>query len=458
MQEPSSPRRPPPANSSLAGFIDLAYAMLFLLTLPYYAVKAMGRAEMLRSLVPERLGYVPARRGGRRCLWVHAVSVGEVLLVRTFIRLFRERHPDWDVVVSTITETGQEVAWKSFPDLQVFYFPLDLSGAVRRCLRRIRPDVVVLSELEIWPNFLLFAREAGVRCLVVNGRVTERSLGRYQWILGALRRIMCGIDALGAQDECFAARLRAMGAPAERVHVTGNMKYDAISGGSFDEYARDLRARLGVGPEDPVLVGGSTHDREEEALLGVFAALRREFPRLRLILVPRHPERAGRVEDLVRGAGFAVLRKTQLDREPAAGTGADSAAVAAAAAAVLLVDTVGELRKVYSLATVVFVGGSLIPHGGQNLLEPAALSKPVVCGPHMHNFLEGTELLVRAGGARQVADAAGVLAALRAWLADPAAAAASGAAGEAALRGRQGATERNLALVERYLDALPAVR
>ncbi|MBI5366156.1 MAG: 3-deoxy-D-manno-octulosonic acid transferase [Planctomycetes bacterium] len=449
-------RRVPAAPHALSAVIDLIYAMLFILTLPYYAAKALGRREMLKSLIPERLGYVPERRraGGRPCLWVHAVSVGEVIVVRTLVRRFRERHPDWEVVVSTITETGQEVARKSFPDLQVFYFPLDLSAAVRRCLRRIRPDVVLLAELEIWPNFILHAHAAGVRVAVVNGRVTERSLGRYLWIRGALARILACIDALAAQDEVFAVRLRAMGTPPGRVVVTGNMKFDAVVGGNFGEYGKDLARRLGYAPGDPVWVGGSTHEREEEAVIAAYRSLRGEFPRLRLVLVPRHPERCGRVEELLREAELPVVRKSRLDGgapASAAAAGPANAVAGGASPPVLLVDTVGELRSVYSVATVVFVGGSLIRHGGQNLMEPAALGKPVVCGPHMHNFAEGTELLVGAGGAVQVADARGLAGAVRAWLADPAAAERAGAAGARALLGRAGATERNLALIERLL-------
>lgn len=439
----------PCATPSLSGFIDLAYAMLFLLTLPYYSVRALGRREMLKSLVPERLGYVPHRRGDRRCLWVHAVSVGEVMVVRPFVRLFRERYPDWDVVVSTITETGQAVARKAFPDLQVFYFPLDFSFAVRRCLRRIRPSILVLTELEIWPNFIVLAHAAGVRQIVVNGRVTQRSLARYLWIRTSIGRILGCVDTVAAQDEQFAERLRQMGTPPDRLRITGNMKFDSVVGGSFEAYAFDLSARLGIGADDPVLVGGSTHESEEQALLDAYAALRQEVPRLRLILVPRHPERARRVEELIRVAGHVPLRKTALDegRLPAEGT----------EQAVLLVDTIGELRKIYSVATVVFIGGSLIPHGGQNLLEPAALGKPVVCGPHMHNFAAACDLLCREGGARQVSDAPGLLPALRAWFADPAACRRAGERAERALRGHQGATLRNLELVGQLVrDTIPA--
>ncbi len=447
---PPLPRRPsvPPESDIvpvLRPFTDACYGVLAGLALPFYAL-ALARKPAYRASLAERFGSPPRLAVGRPRVWIHGVSVGEVMVARPLVELLAARHPEWDLVFSTTTTTGQEVARKTWPDRTVFYMPVDLSACVRSTLARTRPDLIVLIELEVWPNHLMEARRAGVPVVIVNGRVTEDALRRYRWVIHPWRRVMGLVNEAGAQNDDFAGRLVDLGVPRDRVRVTGNMKYDAVAIDLDPELGPRLRRELGIGPTDPVLIGGSTHEPEEEHLLNAWAALRRDCPALRLVLVPRHPERWSRVEDCARARGCRCLRRSRRE----------GFSPGAPAAEVLLLDTMGELRAMYAAADVVFVGGSLIPHGGQNLLEPAALAKPVVHGPHMFNFADGVELLAGAGAAFPCPgseDLAGVLGRL---VRDPALRAAAGAAGRDALVARRGATPRNAEIVERWMERAAA--
>lgn len=439
---PLRPRPPrPPADDpipALRPFTDMSYAILAAAALPFYLV-SLARKSKYRASLPDRLGWVPRLPVGPPRVWIHGVSVGEVMVARPLLDRLAARHPDWDLVLSTTTTTGQEVAHKAHPSRTVFFMPLDLSFFVRRALARIRPDVIVLVELEVWPNHLLEARRLGIPVVIVNGRVTEDALRRYRWVIHPWRRIMGAVSAVGAQNSPFAERLVGLGVAPDRVAVTGNMKYDAVSMDLDPARGPALRRELGIVADEPVLIGGSTHEPEEDHLLRAFLDLRKNLPRLRLVLAPRHPERFERVEGLVRAAGLHCLRRSRQE------------AFSPAGAEALLLDTMGELRVLYGAADVVFVGGSLIPHGGQNLLEPAALGKPVVHGPHMFNFADGAALLRGCGGAIEVPDAAALTSALHGLLRDPAFALAAGRAARAALLSQRGATERNAAIVERAM-------
>jgi 3-deoxy-D-manno-octulosonic-acid transferase len=414
--------------------IDLLYVLVLLFTAPFWILAVLFSARWRRGL-GERLGGIPRRAGDKPCLWVHGASVGEALLAGGFVAEWRRRHPDWDVAVSTFTPTGQDVAKKTFPDLPVFFWPLDLGFCVRRALGRARPAAVALVEMEVWPGFVKECANRRIPVVVVNGRISERSARRYAKLpFGGTFRL---VARFCAQSEEFAARARELGFPADRVEVTGNMKFDGLPEAPSAEARGALAARLGLEAEAPVLVGGSTHDPEEKHLVSAFEELKSEFERLRLVLVPRHPERAGEVARAVAEAGFEVARKTDID-----------AGVAPGRDAVLVVDTVGELRALWGLATVAYVGGSLTSRGGQNVMEPAAMGKPVVFGPDMTNFREARDLLAAERGCRQVADAAALLPAIRELLSDPAAAAVMGDRARSALQGRAGATARNAAVLE----------
>lgn len=417
--------------------LDLFYLLALLVTFPGWLL-LLAFSKRWRRHLGERLGGVPRRDSEKPCLWVHGASVGEVLLAKGFVAAWRKAHPDWDVVVSAFTPTGREVAKKNFGDLPVIQWPLDLSWCVARALRRIKPAAVALVELEVWPNFVRACRRRGVPVVVINGRISARSARRYAKlpIRGAFR----SVTRFLAQTEEYAARAKEAGFEADRVSVTGNMKLDGLPEAPTAEAKAALAAKLGIAPDARILVGGSTHDPEEKFLLHAFEELRAAMPDLRLVLVPRHPERGADVAHAAAEAGFETIRKTEIDimKQPPPD-------------AVVVVDTVGDLRTLWGLATVAYVGGSLTSRGGQNFMEPAAMGKPVVFGPHVENFREAFELLRAAEGCEPVPDDKALLPALRRLFDNPRDAAAMGDRARAALEGKSGATARNLAALEAVL-------
>jgi 3-deoxy-D-manno-octulosonic-acid transferase len=373
---------------------------------------------------------------GRPAIWIHAVSVGEVLAVRPLIGPLRRRFPSHRVLLSTTTLTGNAVAKHSLAGADgLFFAPFDWATPVRRVLRRVRPSLLLLVETEIWPNLIRESRRAGARVAIVNGRISPRSFPRYRRIRPLLARVLAEVDLFLMQAEPHAERARAIGAPPERVRVTGNLKYDAAP-------PRPAAALSRVIPpgdaSSPLVVAGSTVEGEENAVLDAFRRVRAAAPGARLVLVPRHPERFDAVARLVAEDGWPLARRTALGAE-----GWRSSPV-------LLLDTLGELAGTYPLATVVFVGGSLAPAGGHNVLEPAAAGRAVVVGPHMENFQEIADELRTAGALVQVPDAAALGPALAGLLADEAERDAIGARALAVV-------ERNRGAVDRTLDALAAL-
>lgn len=325
------------------------------------------------------------------------MSVGEILGAEGFISAFLERHPDWEIAVSTTTRTGHEVAKKRYPGKLVFYYPVDLSFAIRRVLRRIRPSAVILMELEIWPNFLLASHHRGIPVGLINGRISDRSFKGYQFWKRIFPHPLHRIDCYCVQNDQYATRLLDLGVGEERIHVTGTMKFDNVATGGGATRDGGLARELGLLPDELVLIGGSTHPPEERILYRAFRALRPRHPNLRLLLAPRHPERLPEVEQGLAEDGARIVRRTALRTEEKGSVGPGSETV-------ILIDTIGELGKLYGLADVVFVGGSLIPHGGQNMMEPAGLGKPVVFGPHTFNFEDSVEVLVEKEAVRVVAE------------------------------------------------------
>lgn len=418
--------------------IDLVYLLGLVVALPIVIWKMATRARFRAGLF-ERLGITVARRpGDRPCIWVHGVSVGEVLASKPLVRALERELPEYEIAISTTTNTGLAVARRNFPGHHVFYWPLDVWFAIERVLAAIRPSMIVLVELEIWPNFLRLAYRAGIPVVLVNGRISERSFRGYRIVKRFLFRPLQRIRTFCVQTETYARRFTALGVPESQVLVTGSLKYDNLA--SAEEAApleREYRTRLGLG-DAPALVCGSTHAPEEREILAVYKRLAEEIPELRLILAPRHVERAAEIAREARDAGFEVARKTDVDK------GAPSAPV-------VIVDTIGELSKIYAAASVAFVGGSLVPHGGQNMLEPAGLGRATLFGPHVDNFRESADLLLRAGGAELVADAEALEAALRRLLRDPAAAEAMGRRAREAVDGQRGASARTVAVLREIL-------
>jgi 3-deoxy-D-manno-octulosonic-acid transferase len=354
-------------------------ALLLLLTLPWWVVQ-MLRLGKYRAGLGERLGRVPARirrnagEAGAEAVWVHAVSVGEVLAIAPLVEAMRAR--GFRVVVSTTTHTGQRLAREKFGEGDVFYFPLDLGVCIRPYMRALRPRLVVLAETEFWPNFLRLARASGARLAVVNARISDRSLPRYKRWKGLLRRALEPVDLFLAQSEADAERLLEVGAAAGRVEVTGNLKFDARPPVETDAVAALGLRLLATGA--PIVVAGSTVEDEEEYVLQAFQILVGEYPAAVLVLAPRHRERFEAVARLLSEKRFRWVRRSELNAEKP-----DAESLGGK---VVLLDTLGELAAMYRYANLAFVGGSLVPRGGHNILEPAFFGRPILIGPHTENF------------------------------------------------------------------------
>ncbi len=421
--------------------LDLIYGIIFIVGIPFAIYKTVTSARF-RAGWWERFGGVADLPSGPR-IWVHCASVGEALLARTLVDRLKSEYPEAEIVFSTNTNTGKETAQRTFPGHTAFYFPLDLSPVVSRTLKRIKPSVIILIELELWPNFLSIARRRGVPVVVVNGRITERSGRRYRWLSSFARRMFRNVQCFAVQNEEYAERLKGLGVAAGGVIVSGTMKYDTVATEAAADVVEEYRRRLRIGPEDTVLVGGCTHAGEDELLIEYVKA--RPNARLRLVLAPRHRERAPAVERLIREAGLLPVRKTEVD----AGT---APADFEHRPHVILVDTTGELARLYAVATVVFVGGSFVRHGGHNMIEPAALGKAVVFGPNTWNFREPVEMLLRSCAAVRV-DEPGLLAhVLDGLTTNSSRRAELGQRARALIEQCKGATGRNLAAIKPVLD------
>jgi 3-deoxy-D-manno-octulosonic-acid transferase len=353
---------------------SLALSLGLLLSVPYWLYQMLRHGKYRRGF-SERMGKVPARLGifaNSRVIWIHAVSVGEVLAISGVVEQMRRSLPQYRIVISTTTDTGQDLARKRFGEQNVFYFPMDFAFAIRPYLRTLRPEIVVLAETEFWPNFLRLVHESGARLAVVNGRISDRSWPRYQRFRWALKKMLANIDLFLAQTDHDSVRLQSIGADPERVHVSGNLKFD-VTLPPAPPIVESLHKSLDAEGAGPVLVCGSTVEDEEPPLLKAFENLRVSHPKIVMILAPRHPERFDSVAALLQQMGIPSQRRSQWRGESLAG-------------GVLLVDTIGELSALYGLADIAFVGGSLVPRGGHNIIEPALHGVAVVTGNHTENF------------------------------------------------------------------------
>jgi 3-deoxy-D-manno-octulosonic-acid transferase len=429
---------------------NVAYLIALLLLSPWLLYKALTTGKYRRGLASKFLGDCPHRFGTAPCAWFHGVSVGEIHLLRPLVARFRRRHPDWHCVISTTTDTGHDEARKRFPDLPVFFWPLDFTWAVHRALRQINPSLVILAEGELWPNFLWAAHLRGVPVVVVNGRMSPKSYRRWhrfavpivRWFV---QKILNTITLWGVQTEEYAACYRSLGVLPERVHVTGSVKYDGVESDRLNPRTQELRRLFAVDPADLVWVAGSTQAPEEKLVLDIYRRLKDAFPRLRLALVPRQKDRFDEVASLLEQSHLPFVRRSAL------------AAPVADRAAVILVDSMGELSAVWGLAQVAYVGGSLDGRrGGQNMIEPAAYGAAALFGPHVWNFRDTAARLVGAGAAVQVADAAALETAVRHLFADPDDRDCLGQAARRLVLAQLGAAERTLDLIDTLIHGQQA--
>ncbi len=428
----------------------LLYELLLILGLSLYLPKALWRRRLPHPGWSMRLGRYPAeirrRLSQRSSIWIHAVSVGEVMAAQPLVSALQAVTPRRSLVLSAVTPSGFEVASTRLGDAgTVIYVPLDFRVCVRRALEVIHPTLLLLMEFEVWPTAIRLATERGIPVVIVNGRVSSGAFRRYRvvapWFAGTLRRVTRFL----MQSQTDADRVIALGAPTDRVQVVGNLKWEAgLRARPSESDVRDTAKALGLNSHEPVIVAGSTHRGEEAALLRAFQSLRGAGRRLRLIIAPRHLERLAEIEAVGRHCGLRVARLSE-DRVGASGW------------EVGLVDAFGQLPRFYGVATVAFIGGSLIPHGGQNPLEAASLGKPILFGPSMQNFADIAQQLLTHQAARQLPDARQLAPALEGLLEDRAVAQAMGRRAQALLERSQGAMDRTLHVL-RPLLSVPVTR
>jgi 3-deoxy-D-manno-octulosonic-acid transferase len=437
---------------------SLLTAFVALIALPYYFLKGLRTGKYLSNL-GARMGRVPSgvRTGaqGGGALWLHAVSVGEVIAGVPLARALKQHFPNRPLMISTTTQTGQKVARErlNFADA-VFYFPLDWAWMVKRVLRAIRPVAVLVLETEIWPNFLREAKRAGVPVIFANGRISDRSFARYERLLGMLgfvlrgffRQVLANGALFAMQSQTDADRIRALGAPAGQVTVTGNLKYDspAPSSSPLDIWLADSVSRQN---RRPVVVAGSVVAGEEQLVLQAFGVLKKRVPDALLVLAPRKPERFEIAAQETEGAGYRCVRRSSIT------CGDTKGGALRKTVDVFLLDSIGELAGLYGLADAVFVGGSLVAAGGHNILEPAGAGRPPVFGPSMENFRDMARAFIERGAAREVKSPEDLGAAWIELVEHPEQSRKMGDAARQLVEASRGATARTLAQIEGVLGA-----
>jgi len=424
--------------------ILLFIAVLFVL--PYYAIKMMMTGKYRKSMAPKfgiiRPSIFAEMKGSPR-IWIHAVSVGEVTAAEPIVASLRTHFPEACIVISTSTETGQDMARRIVTGATSFiYYPLDIPFIVRKVITKVRPDIFVLTETELWPNFIRVCKEQGAKIIMVNGRISQHSYQRYAMTRFFWKDIVNLIDEMGVISEIDAERLKAIGMAPSRVHVMGNAKYDSLAAKASPPVREEMERRLNLTKMDMVFVAGSTHDGEEKIVLHVYRRLLERYPDFKLIIIPRHPERGHAVLSLAKEAGFHdCITMTEINSGRYR-TGER----------IIIIDVIGELFKVYSLASVVFCGGSLVPKGGQNILEPAAWGKVIFYGPSMDDFRDEKELLETAEAGIMVKSGEELLDGILKLMSDPDALARKGEKGRKIVVANMGAAERYAEMVRSYIE------
>ena len=429
--------------------LDLIYLLAFAALLPWLVWRSVTTGRYRSDFAAKLLGRVEiANLEKKRVAWFHAVSVGEVNLLGTLVPAFRKRHPDWFIVISSTTDSGLAEARQRFADLHVIAWPFDFSWAVIAAIEAVMPALIVLTESELWPNFLHAASQRKVPIIVVNARMSPRSFSRLKRVEGLVRKLLFArIARFAVQEEDYADRLRQLGVPATKLVVTGSVKYDGAMKERNTPKTLMLRTLFNLDSIDAlaessplIILAGSTHTPEESIILTAFARLLKQFPNLRLILVPRHPDRFEEVTRLAEQSGLPFVRRSKI------------ATPRFELPPVIVLDSVGELGAAWGLADVGFTGGSLDgKRGGQSMIEPAGYGVPCVFGPHIWNFKDAARRLLEVGGAVMIHDAAGLESELAKLIADRELRAKMGAAAKELVRRQQGATARTLDVIDELL-------
>jgi len=416
-----------------------------LAALSFLLGKMIFLGKYRRSFV-QKLGFIPAetlaKMRGEPRIWVHAVSVGEVSAIHPLIRQLREVYPGGCLLLSTGTESGQKISREHVLEATAtFYFPLDLPFAVRRVVRRVRPDLFITAETELWPNFLRIVKGQGARTMLANGRISDRSFGRYRKTRFFWAAVLDYLDAMSMIRVQDGERIIAMGANPVKVFVNGNCKFDQAVFSANPAFGEEMKRLLGVSGQELFFIAGSTHEGEEEAVVEAYLRIRQDHPETILVLAPRHVERTARVEKLLANHGINdFVRRSQVGEGGLKGK------------RVVLWDTLGELFKVYSLGTVVFCGASLVPRRGQNILEPAAWGKVVLYGPSMEDFLDAHELLQGVGAGIMVRNSEELAERCLHLINHPREMKSRGEAGKEALLAQRGAARRNAELARKLVE------
>ena len=443
--------------------LDLLYLLAGAAISPMVLYRVI-RHRRYRSGWAQRFGKITRKSPEKKCIWLHAVSVGEVNAAKTLIRELENRFPDFEIVISTVTDTGFAQANALFGrNLKVFYFPLDLSWIMHRAFNNIRPAVCLLMELEVWPNFVQIARQLNVPVIVINGRISNKSFSRYRIVRPIAKTIFRKVGLVLAQTNEYARRFKELGCPDEKVIVTGSLKYDTAQITEKVEGADTLATQLFGKSKILLWVAGATGNDEEKILLEVYQNLKqqKQFSDLRLAIIPRKPERFDEVAQLIEQSGFNLIRYSELKKatpDTVAKSKIENRNLSAARLAeskidsVILGDTMGDLRKFYSLATIIFVGRSLVSMGGSDMMEAAALGKCTIFGPYAFNFKQAVDALLADNGAIMVNNKDELLAAVQKCLLEPAYADKIARNGREVIRKNQGATARTIDQISKFLS------
>lgn len=428
------------------------YLLLLLAVSPILMFRRITQGKYRRGWGDKLTGRISRRHPEKHCIWFHAVSVGEVVQLQKILEEAEHRFPDSELLVTVTTETGYDVARDKYPRHTIAYFPLDFTWAVDTALKRIHPDLIVLIELELWPNFILTAARRRIPLMLLNGRIGEKSFRGYSKVKPLMRRLLACIDVLAVQNETYAERLRSLGAAADRVVVTGNIKFDRVESNRQNPKTQELRTSFGFNSTDRILIAGSTQAPEEAYAIKTWQSLRAEFPELRLILVPRHKERFDEVAELIQERGYTALRRSELKSH-----GSDSASNPAFSTiqppAIALLDTLGELAVCWGLADIAFVGGSLEnDRGGQNMIEPAGYGAAVLFGPNTWNFKDITQALLLLQAAQVVTSRDSLQETVRHLLRHGEEAERMGVAARTFVAAQQGATNRSADLMAQIVN------